>query len=113
MKPEAFLINTARGPVVQETALVRALEERWIAGAGPDVYEIEPLPEGSRLRELENVVLAPHGLAWTEELVRDNGVEACDNILAVARGEVPDSIVNKEVLSRPGFQAKLARWRRV
>jgi phosphoglycerate dehydrogenase-like enzyme len=112
MKPTAFLINTARGPIVQEAALIRALEERWIAGAGLDVFEIEPLPAGSRLRELDNVVLAPHGLAWTEELVRDNGMEACDNILAVASGNVPASVVNKEVLSRPAFQAKLARWRK-
>jgi phosphoglycerate dehydrogenase-like enzyme len=112
MKPSAYLINTARGPIVQEESLIRALTERWIAGAGLDVFEQEPLPAASPLRSLENVVLSPHGLAWTEELVRDNGAEACDNILAIARGEVPSTIVNKEVISRPGFQAKLARYRR-
>ena len=112
MKPSAYLINTARGPIVQEIALIRALEERWIAGAGLDVFEQEPLPPGSRLRELDNVVLAPHGLAWTEEIVRDNTLEACENILTIARGEIPCAVVNREVLDRPGFQAKLARWRR-
>lgn len=112
MKPTAYLINTARGPIVQEAALIEALREGVIAGAGLDVFEREPLPSDSPLRELDNVILCPHGLAWTEELARDNGLEACDNILAIARGEVPQAIVNKEVLNRPGFQAKLAARRR-
>jgi len=112
MKPTAFLINTARGPIVQEAALTRALQENWIGGAGLDVFENEPLPEGSPLRDLNNVILSPHGLAWTEEIVRDNGTEACQNILTIARGEAPASIVNKEVLQRPGFQQKLARFGR-
>ena len=111
MKPTAYLINTARGPIVNEAALIRALQERWIAGAGLDVFENEPLPAGSPLREMDNVVLSPHGLAWTEELVRDNGLEACDNILSVFRGELPASIVNKDVLLRAGFQQKIARFR--
>ena len=112
MKPTAYLINTARGPIVDEAALIRALEQKWIAGAGLDVFEQEPLPSGSPLRGLDNVILSPHGLAWTEEIVRDNGLEACENILAISRGEVPASIVNKEVIARPGFQQKLARYRR-
>jgi phosphoglycerate dehydrogenase-like enzyme len=70
------------------------------------------LPQSSPLRELDNVILSPHGLAWTEEIVRDNGIEACNNILAIARGEVPDTIVNKEVIEQPGFQKKLSRYRR-
>jgi phosphoglycerate dehydrogenase-like enzyme len=112
MKPTAYLINTARGPIVNETALIRALQENWIAGAGLDVFEQEPLQPGSPLREMDNVILSPHGLAWTEEIVRDNGMEACNNILTIARGEAPASIVNKEVIERPGFQRKLARYRR-
>ena len=59
MKPGAYLINTARGPIVQEAALVRALKENWIAGAGLDVFEQEPLPQSSPLRELDNVILSP------------------------------------------------------
>jgi phosphoglycerate dehydrogenase-like enzyme len=112
MKPTAYLINTSRGPVLQEQAVIRALKERWIAGAGLDVFEEEPLPAGSPLRELDNVILAPHALAWTEEIVRDNAIEACDNILTIARGEIPAAIVNKDVLSRPEFQRKLDRYRR-
>jgi phosphoglycerate dehydrogenase-like enzyme len=111
MKPDAYIINTARGPIIQEAALVRALKEKWIAGAGLDVFEHEPLPQDSPLRELDNVILSPHALAWTEEIVRDNGIEACDNILAIYRGEVPDTIVNKEVIEQPGFQQKLAKYR--
>jgi phosphoglycerate dehydrogenase-like enzyme len=112
MKPTAYLINTARGPIIQEAALIKALRERWIAGAGLDVFEKEPLPQGNPLLELENVILTPHGLAWTEEIVRDNGIEACQNILTIARGEVPGSIVNRDVIHMPKFQEKLDRYRR-
>lgn len=111
MKPTAYLINTARGPVVDEAALLRALQQHWIAGAALDVFETEPLPPGSPLRELDNVILSPHALAWTEELARDNSLEACDNILVISRGEVPASTVNRDVLAHPAFQAKLARYR--
>ena len=112
MKPTAFFINTARGAIVREADLVRALQEGWIRGAGLDVFEQEPLPAGHPLTKLPNVVLAPHALAWTHGLVRDNGLEACRNLLAVARGEPPPGLVNREVLENPAFQAKLARYRR-
>ena len=111
MKPSAFFINTARGPIVQHDALVRALAEKWIAGAGIDVYPSEPPPKDDPLFQLDNVIVTPHALAWTEEIMRDNGIEACQNVLAVARGQLPGGIVNREVLDRPGFQKKLARWR--
>jgi phosphoglycerate dehydrogenase-like enzyme len=111
MKPTAFFINTARGPIVREAELVTALRERWFLGAGLDVFEQEPPPKDHPLFALDNVMLSPHGLAWTEEIARDNTREACDNILAVFRGEAPHGIVNREVLARPGFQKKLARYR--
>jgi phosphoglycerate dehydrogenase-like enzyme len=111
MKPTAYFINTARGPIVRERELVRALEKGWIAGAGLDVFEQEPPPKDHPLFAMNNVVVTPHGLPWTADLVRDNGVEACDNLLRIARGELPDSIVNREVTGRPGFQRKLRRYR--
>lgn len=111
MKPTAYLINTARGPIVDQGALTRALGEGWIAGAGLDVFEKEPLPMDDPIRLAPNTVFSPHGLPWTEEVTRDNGLEACGNIAAIARGQVPRTIVNKDVLTRPGFQAKLTRYR--
>ena len=111
MKPTAFFINTARGPIVREAELVTALEERWFLGAGLDVFEQEPPAKDNPLFALDNVMLSPHGLAWTEEIARDNTREACDNILAVFRGEAPHGLVNREVLARPGFQRKLERYR--
>jgi len=112
MKPSAYFINTARGPIVDEAALIRTMQAGKIAGAGIDVFEQEPPAKDNPLFELDNVLVAPHALAWTDEIVRDNGLEACDNILAVFRGEHPPGIVNREVLNRPGFQAKLAQRRR-
>jgi phosphoglycerate dehydrogenase-like enzyme len=111
MKPTAFFINTARGPIVRHEALARALKEKWIAGAGIDVYPSEPPPAGDPLALLDNVIVTPHALAWTEELMRDNGLEACRNLLAVARGELPGGIVNRDVIERPGFREKLMRYR--
>ncbi len=111
MKSTAFLINTARGPIVQEAALLEALRESRIAGAGLDVFEVEPLPAASPFRDLENVILSPHALAWTEEIVRDNTVEACSHIRAIARGEIPVAVVNREVLERPGFLRKLESYK--
>jgi phosphoglycerate dehydrogenase-like enzyme len=112
MKPTAYLINTARGPIVDQKALTRALHEGWIAGAGLDVFEVEPLPADDPIREAPNTILSPHGLPWTNEIARDNGLEACANILTVAHGEVPASVVNKDVLKRPGFLKKLESYKK-
>jgi phosphoglycerate dehydrogenase-like enzyme len=111
MKPTAYFINTARGPIVQHHALVKALKEKWIAGAGIDVFPSEPPPKDDPLFELDNVIVAPHALAWTKNIMRENGLEACGHVLKVARGEVPDNVVNREVLERPAFRKKLQRYR--
>lgn len=111
MKATAFLINTARGAVVDETALLQALQERRIQGAGLDTFEQEPLPAHHPLTMLDNVVLAPHGLAWTDEIFRNNGLEDIRGLLQVAQGLVPNHVVNRDVLEKPEFQAKLARYR--
>ncbi|HLJ13992.1 MAG TPA: NAD(P)-dependent oxidoreductase [Bryobacteraceae bacterium] len=111
MKPDAFLINTARGAILDEAALVRVLENRAIAGAALDVFEKEPLEPSSPLLRLDNVILTSHSVAWTRELFRDMGRMDCEGALAVYRGEPPANVVNRDVLERPGFQRKLQRHR--
>jgi phosphoglycerate dehydrogenase-like enzyme len=113
MRPDAFLINTARGPIVNEGALVHALEKGVIRGAALDVFEAEPLDPSSPLLRLDNVVLTSHSVGWTEELFRDMGRICCGGALAIAAGEPPPNVVNREVLERPGFRAKLDRYRRM
>ena len=109
MKPDAVLINTARGPIVDEAALARALQAGRIAGAALDVFEQEPLPAGSPLLSLENTLLSSHSLCWTEELFRDMGREAFAGVLAISAGKAPAHVVNPEVLERRGFRRKLER----
>lgn len=111
MKPSAYFINTARGPIVRHSALVKALRENWIAGAGIDVFPTEPAPADDPLFECDNVIVAPHALAWTEGCMYDNGTEACQHVIEVSRGEVPGGVVNREVLERPNFLRKLERYR--
>ena len=96
MQPTAYLINTARGPVVDEPALIRALQEGWIAGAALDVFEHEPnVPQA--LIELENVVLVPHiGSASIATRTR-MAVMAAENLVAVVRGERSPYVVNPEI----------------
>jgi phosphoglycerate dehydrogenase-like enzyme len=94
MKESAFLINIARGAVVDETALITALQEGTIAGAGLDVFEVEPLPADSPLIALENVVLSPHALCWTADFAAATGAEVLGEVIAVAEGRTPRNIVN-------------------
>jgi phosphoglycerate dehydrogenase-like enzyme len=112
MKPTAHIINTARGPIINEADLAEALAKGTIAGAALDVFEIEPLPPDAPIRRAPNVILAPHGMAWTEELARDNSLESATNILNLSRGQAPSSIVNREVLTHPEFLSKLERFQR-
>lgn len=109
MKPDAVLINTARGPIVNEGALIEALQTGRIAGAALDVFEQEPLRVDSPLTAMDNVILTSHSIAWTEELFRDLGRIDCEGALAVYRGDPPQSIVNPRVLENPLFLDKLAR----
>jgi phosphoglycerate dehydrogenase-like enzyme len=111
MKPDAMLINTARGPIVDESALIEALQTGRIGGAALDVFEKEPLSPDSPLATMENVILTSHSIAWTEELFRDMGRIDCQGALAVYRGEAPDHVVNPRVLSHPAFLQKLASYK--
>ena len=93
MKPSAMIVNTARGPIIQEQALIEALTSGKIRGAALDVFEKEPLAADSPLMKL------------------DMGRMDFEGALAVARGEAPLHVVNRDVLDRPGFRAKLERYR--
>jgi len=111
MRPSAYLINTARGPIIDQGALTEALVARRIAGAALDVFEAEPLAPDSPLTKLENVILTSHSVGWTEELFRDLGRIDCEGALAISRGNAPADVVNRDVLDRPGFKRKLERYR--
>jgi phosphoglycerate dehydrogenase-like enzyme len=111
MREDAYLINTARGAVVDEEALYHALKNRSIAGAAIDCYAEEPLPGPPKLAELENAILAPHCIAWTEELVRDVGNSVCQGMVDLANGTPPHRMVNPEVIESSGFQKKWSRFR--
>ncbi|ANF22596.1 hydroxyacid dehydrogenase [Thermococcus piezophilus] len=86
MKPTAILINAARGAVIDTDALVKALQEGWIAGAGLDVFEEEPLPKDHPLTKLDNVVLTPHIGASTVEAQMRAGVQVAEQIVEILKG---------------------------
>ena len=111
MKPSAYLLNTARGGIVEEDALFAALSEGRIAGAALDCFVGEPITSPPRFAPLENVLLAPHAIAWTDELFRDIGRTVCQGMLDLAQGRRPRGVVNPEVFDRPGFQRKWQRLR--
>jgi glyoxylate reductase len=96
MKPTCIVVNTSRGPVVDEKALVRALRDKKIAGAGVDVFEREPEIEAGLL-ELENAVIAPHIASASHETRLKMCMMAADNLLAVLKGNRPPNLVNPEV----------------
>lgn len=100
MKSTAYLINTSRGPVVDQKALTRALQEGWIAGAGLDVLEKEPPDRQDPILGLDNVVLTPHYASYTEEAYEEVQEKAARQVVQVLRGEVPTCLVNREVLQQ-------------
>jgi len=100
MKPTAYLVNTARGGLVDTEALCHALQARRIAGAALDVVEEEPLPADSPLRAFDNVYLTPHAAGSTADARERSGAMAADNLIRALRGERPEGIVNPEVLTR-------------
>jgi phosphoglycerate dehydrogenase-like enzyme len=112
MKPTACFINIARGELVDEAALVDVLTNRRIAGAALDVFEHEPLPADHPLIGLDNVILTPHWSASTRDVWQATGRAMVEGMLRASRGELPDDVVNREVLDRADFQAKLARFAR-
>ncbi|MEO8040378.1 MAG: NAD(P)-dependent oxidoreductase [Betaproteobacteria bacterium] len=106
MKPTAFFINTARGPIVDEAALHDALSNRRIAGAGIDVFEVEPTPVDNPLLKLDNIVVTPHHIGLTDECINTIAASVFHACRELAHGRVPKNVVNQQVLGRvPYFHA--------
>jgi phosphoglycerate dehydrogenase-like enzyme len=106
MKPTAYFVNTARGPIVNERALYEALAANRIAGAAIDVFEQEPTPPGNPLLELENIIVTPHHVCLTDECINTVTASVFHACRELAHGRVPRNVVNQQVLGRvPYFHA--------
>jgi len=110
MKKTAFLINTARGPIVDEAALIKALKEGWIRGAAIDVFDQEPTPPDNPLLKLDNVIVTAHAMAFTDEFLTSVWEQIHKQISQIIHGEVPGGLVNREVWDKPEFQSKLKKF---
>lgn len=106
MRPSAYLINMARGPIVDETALAAALHERRIAGAGLDVFETEPVDPSNPLLAMDNTIVTPHALCWTDQCFSGLAESGLRGILAALQGGRPGGVVNPEVFNDP----RLTEW---
>ena len=102
MKPTAYLVNTSRGPLVDEAALAAALERGEIAGAALDVFETEPLPADSPLRESGNLILSDHAGWYSEESILEVQRRAGEAVASVLAGKRPESVVNPDVYKKIG-----------
>ncbi|WP_433514631.1 hydroxyacid dehydrogenase [Nonomuraea sp. CA-143628] len=109
MKPTAYLVNVARGPIVDQAALTEVLTQGRIAGAALDVFEVEPPDPADPLLALDNVLLSPHAVAWTDELALGNGRGAIQAALDVAAGRTPAYPVNPAALDHPRLSSKALR----
>jgi len=107
MKPTAYFINVSRGPVVDEPALTEALRAGRIAGSALDVFEQEPVDPANPLLTMDNVIVTPHSLCWTDECFHNMAVTGLASIVDALSGRVPEFVVNREVLEHPRVKA----WR--
>ena len=107
MRPDAYLINVARGPVVDESALIEALQAGRIAGAALDVFEKEPVDPSNPLLAMDNVIVTPHSLCWTDECFHNMASTGLSSIVAALSGRKPEFVVNPEVLGHARVQAWL------
>jgi phosphoglycerate dehydrogenase-like enzyme len=110
MKPTAYLINTARGPIVDQKALYQALTDGKIAGAGLDVFDVEPAPADEPIYKLDNVIVTPHSLCWTDECFAGNGAADIVAVTEVMHGRVPRGIVNREITDNEAWKRKLKEF---
>lgn len=106
MKPTSYLVNTSRGPVIDEVALIAALQAKQIAGAGLDVFDTEPLGEDSPLRQMDNVILTPHVAAYSEDALVDLRAAVTQTVSDVILGYLPRHILNAKVTPRFGLQRR-------
>jgi phosphoglycerate dehydrogenase-like enzyme len=111
MKPSAYLINTARGSIVDQTALTAVLHARRIAGAGLDVLEHEPPDPNDPILRLDNVILTPHALCWTDQCFAGNGAADVKAVLDIQQGLEPRGVVNKAVLASERWRQRMAELR--
>jgi D-3-phosphoglycerate dehydrogenase len=109
MKPSAYFINVARGPVVDEPALIDALRAGRIAGAALDVFEQEPVDPANPLLTMDNVIVTPHSLCWTDECFHNMASTGLKSIVDALSGRVPEFVVNREVLEHARVKPWFAR----
>ena len=106
MKPTAYLINVARGPIVDEPALDRHAAQGAHRGAALDVFEQEPVDPANPLLAMDNVIVTPHSLCWTDECFHNMASTGLRSIVEVLNGRVPEFVVNRAVLQH----ARAAAW---
>jgi len=106
MKPTSYLINVARGPIVDEKALIDVLQKQRIAGAALDVFEQEPVDPENPLLTMDNVIVAPHSLCWTDECFHNMASTGLRSIVDALNGRIPEFLVNRAVLQH----ARAAEW---
>lgn len=109
MKKSAYLINTSRGPTVDEKAAYAALKDGVIAGAALDVFEQEPTPGDNPILKLPNVIATPHSICWTDECFRMIAESVFTSVVDVANGRIPKYVVNREALQHPRLAEKFPR----
>jgi phosphoglycerate dehydrogenase-like enzyme len=107
MKPDAYLINTARGPLIDEVALTKALKEGWIAGAALDVFTVEPLPKDNPLRTAPNLLLEPHQASFARETGERVSYAAAEAIVDLMHGKKARWVVDPNVYSSPNLRVKI------
>lgn len=108
MRPDAYIINTARGPLIKEAALVKALEEKWIAGAALDVFDQEPLPADNPLRKAPNVLLSAHNCPFARETAEKVSSAAAQAIIDLMQGRKPRWVVDSKVFEQPNLRARIS-----
>ena len=109
MKPTAFVVNTCRGEIIDGTALVQALDEGLLAGAGLDVFPQEPPPPDSPLLRHPKIIATPHAAFYSEESLQELRETAATQMADVLRGKLPHSIVNQGVLTQPNLRASFKK----